>query len=254
MEFDLELEIAVRTARRAGEVALRYWRKGVIMERKADASPVSEADLEAEWIISEGISAVFPRDGLLGEEGCHRDTGNGRRWLIDPIDGTRDFVRGNRQWAVQMALEANNQIVAAVCHFPALDETYWAIHGGGAFCNGERVRVSNVASAADAVLCFNGLHDIGGRPQSDQLAEFLARFWTVRSFSGSADAMQVVSGKADAWINLSAMPWDLAPVKLLIEEAGGVFRNFNGASAIDGENCFTCTPALEEEIAGFVAD
>ncbi len=253
MALDQELEAARRAAVLAGEVALAHQRRGVSAERKADSSPVTEADRAAERVISSELARLFPDDGQLGEEGCRRDSRSGRRWIIDPLDGTRDFVRGNRQWAVQLALEiSENEVVAGVCHFPALDETYWAVRGEGAFRNGDRIHVSGVKQFSDAVLCVNGLHNIAGRRFAGGLVEWMSSFWTVRSFGGSPDSMQVASGKADVWINNGAKPWDLAPARIITEEAGGVFRNFDGAASIYGLDCFTCTPVLEAEVLRFL--
>jgi len=252
MAFEHELETANRAARQAGEAALRHWRRGVAAETKADDSPVTVADREAERIIVETLKAEFPDDGFLGEEGTEEDSSSGRRWIIDPIDGTRDFVRGSRVWSVQLALEDGDEIVAGVCHLPALSEAYYAAKGGGAFRNGDPVRVSGISDASGAVLCVNDLDDFHKEPFGGRFIEWVSRFWAVRNPGGAPDAMMVASGIADAWIEPSSKAWDLAPHKIITGEAGGIFRNFDGGSSIYGGNCITCTPALEEEIMRFV--
>jgi len=248
VSYQAELEYALEVARQAGELALGYWRRGVEAEQKADNSPVTLADRAAERLILAALEEAFPQDGLLGEEGGGKPTLSGRRWIVDPIDGTRDFVRGSRCWAVMLALEADGDIVLGVCHLPALGETYWARRGGGAFENGEPIRVSTTCDVARAVLCFNDFANLTRCPFAPWLPDWMARFWAVRNPGGSPGALLVASGRADAWIEPNAQPWDLAPLKIITEEAGGVFSNFNGGRSILGGDCFTCTPHLKAEL------
>src|SRR5258708_30646031 len=105
-------------ARQAGSIALRYWNTGLTAETKSDASPVTLADRECERAIAHALEEAFPQDGLLGEEGATKDSRSGRRWIIDPIDGTRDFLRGNRAWAVLIGLDDAGEVVTAASHPP----------------------------------------------------------------------------------------------------------------------------------------
>src|SRR5690349_2674709 len=146
MDCTRELEFVRRIATMAGENAKLIRAGGIAAETKADASPVTIADRENERLIREAIEREFPADGILGEEGSSKPGTSGRRWIVDPIDGTRDFVRGNRFWCVLLALEEAGESLVGVAHFPMLGETYWASRGAGAFANGERLRVSEVAS------------------------------------------------------------------------------------------------------------
>src|SRR5438105_5967144 len=130
-----EVELAGLAARSAGAIALRYWNTGLKAETKSDASPVTVADRECERAISSALEAAFPDDGLLGEEGSAKESRSGRRWIIDPIDGTRDFLRGNRAWSVLIGLEADGEVVAGVSYFPALDEMFTTARGSGAHCH-----------------------------------------------------------------------------------------------------------------------
>src|SRR5579872_165621 len=127
-----ELEVGRLIARRAGELALRYWGKGIAFDSKADDSPVTVADRETERLIAGMIEENFPDDGLLGEEGSRKESHNGRRWIIDPVDGTRDFVRGNPAWAVLIGFEAAGEVQAGFAFLPAMDEMFWAARGAGA--------------------------------------------------------------------------------------------------------------------------
>ncbi|MCW5976810.1 MAG: hypothetical protein KIT09_01970 [Bryobacteraceae bacterium] len=253
MDFSRELETALAIAVRAGEIALRYWEKGVSAETKEDESPVTIADRECERFIAEQFESAFPCDGMLGEEGLSKVSGNGRRWIIDPIDGTRDFVRANRMWANLLALEADGEVVAGVCHFPALQETYSAVIGGGAYCNGHRIHVSSIAEVKQSVLCINDFGSLSRSRFGPRLLDWMAEFWAIRNMGGGPDAMLVASGRADAWLEPHAKPWDLAPIKIVTEEAGGCFFNLDGGASIYGGDCVTCAPGLEAEMRRFVS-
>lgn len=253
MDFSRELDAALAVAGKAGEIGLRYWEAGVSAETKEDESPVTVADRECERFIAAAFEESFPGDGMLGEEGVNTVSQNGRRWIIDPIDGTRDFVRGNRMWANLLGFEVDGEVVVGVCHFPALQETYSAVKGKGAYCNGKRIRVSSITEVKQAVLCINDFGALSRSPMGPRLLDFMAKFWAIRNMGGGPDAMMVASGKADAWLEPHAKPWDLAPIKIITEEAGGCFFNIDGGSSIYAGNCVTCTPALEPVLRGFVS-
>src|ERR1017187_11035992 len=162
MNYQRELEFAHRMALAAGENAISIRARGITAERKPDASPVTTADKENERLIREAVERDFPDDGILGEEGSSKDGASARRWIIDPIDGTRDFVRGNRFWCVLIALEQDGKSLVGVAHFPMLGETYWAARGVGAYRDGERLRVSDVKRLNAAVFSPNGMHQMAG--------------------------------------------------------------------------------------------
>lgn len=252
MPFEKELEVARALAAQAGEVALRYRRDGVRTEIKLDLSPVTAADRECERLISRALDEAFPDDGLLGEEGAQKEARSGRRWILDPIDGTVDFVRGIPNWSVLIALEDRDGVAVGVCHLAEQGEMYYAARNGGAWANERRVRVSGISDPRQALLCVNGLNTMLEMPFASGLLEWMSGFWAVRSFSGCQDAMMVASGRADAWVEPYAKEWDLAPLKIILEEAGGVFFNFDGGSSIRGGNCCVSTPALAPHLRRLV--
>lgn len=245
MPFEREVELAKLMAQEAGALALDYQRRGVTPEAKADESPVTAADRACEKLIVDLITREFPDDGVLGEEGANRAAKNGRKWIVDPIDGTRDFVRGIPLWAVLIGLEENGRIVAGAAHSPRQGLLLWASTGQGAWANGSRIRVSNRSEPADSVLAFNGFNKIGVDRFAPRLLPWIARFWAVRSLGGAVDSMLVAQGQADVWIEPNASPWDLAPLKILVEEAGGKFASFQGENTIYGGNAYACAPGLE---------
>ena len=245
-----ELDVAVDAATRAGELALKY-QHGIEAESKYDLSPVTKADREAEQLIASMLSGAFPGDGLLGEEGSNRETATKRRWIIDPIDGTRDYVRGNPFWSTLIGLEVDGEVVAGVASFPGLKQVYTGSKGGGAFLNGQPIRVSNKTALTDAVICVNGFNKLDGVAYRPRLLDWLSQFWAVRSYGGSPDAMMVASGQADVWLEPIAAPWDLAPLKIILEEAGAAYFTLAGPSTIYGGNCIACTPALAGAVKEF---
>jgi|HigsolmetaAR202D_1030399.scaffolds.fasta_scaffold15951_2 Archaeal fructose-1,6-bisphosphatase and related enzymes of inositol monophosphatase family len=252
MLYEKELQIARKAAAAAGEIAMRYRAQGVTAEQKVDLSPVTIADRECEKAIAAILHEAFPEDGILGEEGASLESGNARRWIVDPIDGTRDFVRGNRAWANLIALEVDGEVVVGVANLPAMGEMYYAAKGAGAFCNESRIHVSSISSPGEAVVCFNSFNAADKHGLSSKLLDWLKCFWAVRSMGGCLDAVMVASGQADLWLEQTAQCWDLAPLKILVEEAGGRFFNYDGGSSIYGGNCVCCTPALESEARRFL--
>lgn len=258
MDFSQELAVCLRLLGEAGQVALDYQRRGVTADAKADDSPVTEADRACEVLFADGLAAAFPRDGQMGEEGASRPAGSGRQWIIDPIDGTRDYVRRNRLWSMLLALEVEGEVKLGAAHFPALGETYYAVRGQGAWRvnpddTKNRIFVSGKDVIAEGVICVNSMQNITRWPFADDLIHWLDRFWAVRSLGGALDSMFVAAGHADAWIEQGAKPWDLAAIQVITEEAGGVFFNFDGGRSIYAGNCATCTPGFEAELRAFVA-
>lgn len=246
MHYEKEVAAARRIAVRSAEMAIRHFERGIRLEDKSDDSPVTDADRECEVFLSKALEEAFPEDGQMGEEGVAKPSKSGRTWIIDPIDGTRDFIRGNQQWGVLLGLEENGKPVAGVAHFPIQAKTYTALVGGGSWCNDKRIRVSTISDVNRAVVCFNGLQNNRKWPYRDMVMDFLSQFWCVRSMSGSPDVVMVAAGQADIWVEPSAKPWDLCPMKVIVEEAGGVFFNFKGTDSIYEGNALVCNPHFEK--------
>lgn len=242
-----ELEVAVFAARQAAELALKY-QAGIEAETKADDSPVTKADRECERLIASILTEAFPGDGVLGEEGARAESKNGRRWIIDPIDGTRDYVRANLLWANLIALEVGDDIAAGVVNLPGLGSMYTACRGSGAFRDDTPIHISSKRDVRESVLCFSAFNRIDGLPFEPVFLDWMGQFWAVRGLGGAPDAMMVASGQAEIFIEPRASAWDFAPLKVIVEEAGGVFFNFDGGNSIHAGNCVMCVPALEPEI------
>jgi len=251
MPCDQELAVAREAVNAAAELALRM-QPGIVAEVKPDDSPVTEADRQCERIIVERIRRAFPDDGILAEEGSSAESASGRKWIVDPIDGTRDYVRGLPLWANLIALEQDGRIVLGVVNLPCLGWFCHATAGGGAYRNGERLHVSARTRIHESIVCANAYRYLADMPFHARLIEWIARFWAVRGMGGAADAMMLAAGEVEVWIEPMAKPWDFAPLKIVGEEAGAVFFNLQGGSDIYSGSGVLCVPALEAEVRAFL--
>src|SRR5919106_1067434 len=160
MLFEKELHFARSVAMHAGELALGYQSRELKPESKPDLSPVTVADRECERLIAHRIEQEYPDDGILGEEGARKESRNGRRWIVDPIDGTRDFVRGLPLWSVLIGFEVDGEVVAGVCNLAPRREMYSALRGAGSWRNDARLSISAIDSPASAIVCMDGLNHL----------------------------------------------------------------------------------------------
>ncbi len=246
--YQHEQESAVRIARKAGEIALRYFEGGATVEEKADRSPVTTADRECERLISRMLAEEYPQDGILGEEGASAPSRSGRRWLIDPVDGTRDFVRKLPFWSVQIALQDRDQVVAGVIHLPCSDETYHAALNQGCYCNETRLRASEIASLEKAILTISGFKDAWQSWKPEQIRFLTQNCWTVRAYGGCYDVTLVARGKVDLWLSGNGMEWDYAPGVIIARECGAKYLTRDGSTRIDAGHCVICAPGIEKEV------
>jgi histidinol-phosphatase len=254
MPFSQEIETARRIADLSTKLALRHQKAGIFAENKPDDSPITIADKECEKLIAKMLEEAFPDDGILGEEGSRKESKNGRRWIIDPIDGTRDFVRGNPLWSVLIALEEQGEVQAGVVHLPLMGNTCWGARGSGSFRNDVRLRVSSIDKPENAVISLNSLNRIKNESFLHKMTSYLGSFWAFRCLGGTPDAMMVAEGQMDAWVEPKVAPWDMAAAQVILEEAGAVFFAFNGKRSIYEGNCVACTPGLELSMREFFAN
>jgi histidinol-phosphatase len=242
---DRAIAVAVDAARAAGEIAMRYYASGFDVSIKDDHSPVTQADREAEKAIVEILSRAFPSHGVLGEElGARGDAEV--RWIVDPIDGTRNFVRHVPIWATLIALEEHGEITAGVIHVPPTGEMYTARRGGGAFLNGERLDVSTCAVMREAFLVHGGLGLIKQAGPWDGFMRLVDATERQRGFGDYMGYTVVAGGKAEIYLEVDLKPWDLAPCKILVEEAGGVFTDLHGRATIYSGHALASNGRLHE--------
>ena len=227
------LAAAVEAARAAGEIAMRYYRGSVEVTIKPDRTPVTQADREAEQAITRMLGLAFPDWGFLGEEFGERGSRE-IRWIIDPIDGTRNFVRRIPIWAVLIALEEHGAITTGVVLNPVTGELFTARRGEGAFLNGERLRVSECEAMKDATVLHSGLRLVREAGHWDGFVRLFDAGSRTRGFGDYYGYGLVAEGKAEIYVEVDLKPWDVAPVKILVEEAGGRLTDFAGRPTIYG--------------------
>ncbi|MGH7391979.1 MAG: inositol monophosphatase family protein [Candidatus Rokuibacteriota bacterium] len=225
------LAAAVEAARAAGEIAMKYYRGGFEVALKDDLTPVTQADREAEQVIVEVLARAFPSHGFLGEEFGERGPRD-PRWIIDPIDGTKNFVRRIPLWSTLIGLEEGGEITVGVVHNPATGELYTARRGAGARLNGAPVRVSDVGDLGRAQLLHAGLRVLREAGCWDGFVRLVDATERQRGFGDYMGYGLVAEGKAEIYLETDLKPWDLAPCKLLVEEAGGRFTDFHGRPTI----------------------
>ena len=253
MDLDNLMRFAVETSEKAGEVTQRHFGR-VVAERKRDGSEVTAADLAAEAFIREAIGEAFPDDGILGEEGSSVESRSGRRWIIDPIDGTRSFASGVPLYGVLIGLEIDGEPVVGCCHLPGLRETIVAATGAGAWHNGERARVSSVDRLEDARVTTSGLEywrgwaTPAGHEGWARLVES-ARF--VRTWGDCYGYLLVATGRAEIHADpASGAHWDYAPIAPIIAEAGGRYTTFTGERAGAWTTALATNGAIHEAAMG----
>lgn len=242
------LEFAVELGRGAGDITLRYYRKKPETSTKDDGSYVTIADREAEKYLRRQIAERFPDDGFLGEEEGETAGRSGRRWIVDPIDGTFAFVHGVPFYGVLIALEISDEAVVGVVNIPALGEIVSAAKGLGCFLNGEPARVSATAELKDALLLstdFSACARYGFGPAAERLQ---ARAKTSRTWGDCYGYVLVATGRADVMIDPVMNLWDCAPLLPIMEEAGGTFTDWRGVKTISGGNSIATNGLLFDEV------
>ncbi|MEO5987765.1 MAG: inositol monophosphatase family protein [Candidatus Eisenbacteria bacterium] len=233
----------------AGGTAVAYFGHRLEVELKGDGSPVTRADREAEQVARDWIEARFPCDGIWGEEFGQTRPGAHRRWFLDPVDGTRSFVKGVPLWGTLIAVVEGDEVLAGAIAFPATGEVLAAARGEGAWRNGVRLRVSQVDALAQATLVST---DLAHRDAPDRGARWraLAEQATVmRTWGDCFGYRMVATGDAEAMTDMKLNPWDAAPVMVVVEEAGGVCFDWQGAHDWRGAHgLIACNAALAVSI------
>lgn len=234
-----ELEFALDVCKRAGALALKHFTSGIEMTMKPDNTPVTLADKECEDLIRNEIKAIFPNDAILGEEEGESGNceSNSRKWIIDPIDGTYNFARGIPIFSVLLALEIDGKIKVGVVHNPATGDAFYAQSGFGAYKNGERLKVSKVEKIEDSLFLFGGPNRILKEGLWDGFTRCIEKSYRQRGLGDYLNFAYVFEGKGEATIEVGLYPWDLAPMKVLVEEAGGKFTDLDGGDSIYTGSC-----------------
>jgi histidinol phosphatase-like enzyme (inositol monophosphatase family) len=241
------MDAAEAVARVAGEVALRHYHRGVTVETKGDGTPVSVADRQAEEAARAWLEKHCPEDGILGEELGSTQPEARRRWILDPIDGTKSFVRRVPLWGTLVALAEGEKVLAGAAYFPAVDEILVAAEGAGCLWNGKPARVSGVSRLSDAVVLTTDAR-MGTPAQVAGLDTLCSRAGHVRTWGDCYGYLLVATGRAEVMTDAVMAPWDSAALQPIIEEAGGVFTDWSGRRTAFGGSSVASNAALAAEV------
>jgi histidinol-phosphatase len=224
-----------------------------VVDTKPDLTPVSEADRAVEAMIRGRLQRERSGDTVVGEEEGTSGDGRARRWILDPIDGTKSFVRGNPAWATLLAVERDGQLDIGVVSAPALGRRWWAQRGRGAFANGEPIRVSEVARLEDAVVCATDWTDFDRYGRADGWRAVCAGSWARRGWSDFWGHVLVAEGTADVMVEPVLNEWDVAALRVIVGEAGGRTSDLDGAEWTVGAGGLSTNGALHDEVVALLA-
>lgn len=240
--MDADLRYALELADAADALTLPRFRAADLrVETKPDLTPVTDADRTVERMVRERVARDRPAEGVLGEE--EGDDGGAVRWIVDPIDGTKNFSRGIPVWASLVALERDGRIVCGVASAPALGHRWWAARGQGAWRDGERLQVSRIASIEEATVSFSrsGFDD-------PKMLDLVRRAWHGQPFSDFWAHLLVAEGALEVSVEHEMSPWDNAALQVIVEESGGRFSDLRGEPRIDGGSGVSTNGLLHDEV------
>ncbi|MGH2635239.1 MAG: inositol monophosphatase family protein [Actinomycetota bacterium] len=245
--FEQELAFAHGLADEAGAIAMSFFRGSFDVRTKVDKTPVTEADLAIEAMVRREAHRRYPDDAVLGEEGGS-EGGGSRRWIVDPIDGTKNFADGIQVWATLIALEVGGRVVLGVINAAALGERYEAVRGRGARMNGEPIVVSRADRIARASVSHAGVADWVDGEFGPPLLDLLRSARRTRAFGDFWGHALVARGSVDVCFERELATWDWAAVQVVVEEAGGRMTQFDGSPLAHGGSVLTTNGALHDEI------
>jgi histidinol-phosphatase len=243
-----EHAFAMELADRASEIALGVFRGDVEVAIKADLTPVTQADTQIEAMVRSRIADVFPQDRVLGEEEGGDAAGDGRVWIVDPIDGTANFARGIPIWATLIALQVDGVQVLGVVNAPAIGERYRAVRGEGARCNDEPIGVSVIGDLASSQLLFAGAGPWIRSPRNERALATLAGAKRTRGFGDFWGHVLVARGSAEAMLEPDLALWDYAALVPIVEEAGGRMTTLDGQPLRHGGSVLTTNGVMHDEL------
>ncbi|MHB8507422.1 MAG: inositol monophosphatase family protein [Candidatus Dormibacteria bacterium] len=251
-----DLELALELCEVADAITFpRFRAHDLRVETKPDLTPVSEADRAVEEALSAHLRRARPADSLVGEEfGVAGTTGARRRWIIDPIDGTKNYVRGVPAFATLLALEEDGEVVVGVASAPALHRRWWAARGEGAFADGDAIHVSAISRMEDAQLFHTGF-DRWNDDDRDAFLGLAGRCWRTRGFGDFWSHVLVAEGCGEVALEAPGVSlWDLAAPKIIVEEAGGRFTDYSGTSTASGGSAIATNGLLHGEVLAAFAN
>lgn len=255
-DLNSHLDVAIAAARAAEKVINQYYHGDFEIQRKADASPVTIADIESERVIKEVLSEAFPDHGFYGEELGQESMDADYVWLIDPIDGTKSFVRGYPFFSTQIALMHAGELIVGVSNAPAFDggEMAWAARGQGAFLNGEPIRVSNVDTIDRANVSFGNIAALGASPAWPGLGRLAGDANRIRGYGDFYHYHLLASGAVDVVLESDLNILDVAALSVIVREAGGDMTELGGGPlGLESRTVMATNGCLRSQCAPYVA-
>lgn len=247
------LDFAIDAAWQAGRLTLQYFQAGFDVQWKGDNSPVTVADQGAEQLIRRLITARYPDHAIVGEEfGAEHNASAPFRWIVDPIDGTRSFIRGVPLYAVLIGLEVEGELVVGVANFPGLNEMVAAAKGEGCTWNGRPCRVSQVATLAESLVCFTEEPSFVRYGRGEAWPRVRDAAHTSRGWSDAYGHVLVATGRAEAMFDPIMSVWDCAALVPILQEAGGTFTDWQGTTTAYGNEAISTNGLILEEILATV--
>lgn len=246
-------ELAVEAARKAGDLARGFYESTFDVEHKADSSPVTIADRQAEQLIRELVARSFPRDGFLGEEYGDQPGGSGFRWVIDPIDGTKSFVRHVPIWATLIGLEYKGEQIGGIAYLPVLGQVYRSLRGDGAYMNDRRIHVSSTATLAESSLCYSSIRWFQTAGRERTFLELVARTQRQRGLGDFYGFTLLAEGACDVMLEHGVHEWDVSALKAIVEEAGGRFTDWTGTPTTKTPDVLATNGKLHAETLAILA-
>ena len=258
MTLEQDLALAHELADAADAITVeRFGALDLVVEAKPDLTPVSDADRAVERVVRSVLASRRPADAVLGEEDGQSGTGP-RRWVVDPVDGTKSFVRGVPVWATLIALQEDGVVTAGVVSAPALGRRWWAARGtgahtGSALARARQLRVSSVGDLSDASVAYSSLTGWEAQDRLPGLLQLSRDVWRTRAYGDFWSHVLVAEGAVDASFEPEVSLWDLAPLQVVVEEAGGRFTDLSGQARPDGGSVVCSNGRLHDAVLAALA-
>jgi len=254
LDLDAELDLALRLVREAEQPILSRFQRKIEVVTKRDNTPVTEADREAEALVRRRLAELRPEHGVIGEEhGVHLPQAR-YKWVIDPIDGTKAFIHGVPLFGTLLALLEDGVPVVGVIHMPALGESLWAARGRGAWLNGSPARVSEVTDLSNALLCDGSALTVSRSPWGKAWMDLRGEASVARGWGDCYGHLLVACGRAEAMLDPIVSIWDVAPMGIILPEAGGRFTSARGECGIDTGTGLSSNGRLHAQLLSRLAD
>ncbi len=242
------LDFSINLMKKSHRITLKYYDKKISHKLKKNKTPVTKADFKCEDYLISKIKSQYPGHDILSEERGEHNNKSDFKWIIDPIDGTRNFMRKIPFWGTLLAVEWEGEVILGVISMPAIDEFIYAAKGMGCRYNGKKVKVSKISSLSDSYLIYGGLEYILKQPRSDNFLTLARQCLYTRGFGDCHGHSLIINGRAEIMLDPFVAPYDVAPVKICIEEAGGILTDFKGNDTIYSGNVLVSNGRIHDEV------